>query len=820
MNFKVIPLGGASEVGANSFYICGENFNLLLDCGMLTKGDILERKPLYEKIRREIKLDAIIISHAHLDHIGSLPIAKSKFPNVPIYMTEDTLKMTKISLEDSNRVMNRENENIYFQDYYTEKKLEELSNSITTLEYNKKITIKENENIKIEIEFYNAGHIRGSAMTMINITENNNLCSILYTGDINLVDTLCEKAVDIKQLPHNPHLLICESTYGNKIAKPYNRTKEIEKFAKIINETHNNNGCVLIPSFALGRTQEIVATINYLLVNKKIDKKTKINVIGLSSKYSEYYPEMNNYDWNILESISQETIKKDSEKKSIFIASNGMMKTGTPSHRIASYLVGDKNSTIIFPGYLDPQSEGANLFNNRKYRIKNKNIDVLCKVDKIQFSSHASKNDLEKLLLEIKPASSIYIHGDEDSVQNMQNFSKDNNIESSAPLFNGESTIVLQNKSNVKLIQTGKTNAVITIMGTSVITNYLRNKNHEKYSQEDLFNYIDEKESAETETIKKLIKQNKISINDCFYLITTDTPKGKIASNVIKQYLQDKLNINYVEINFIRHLTEEAAEIQSKGITNFIDIVTNIINEHKDACIVATGGFKVEMSFATLIGLIYSKPIFYIHEMFSTIIETPQLPFVPDFSEYKIYRDDIDFLLRATPSKENNNKYKSLPPTVQKMLVQSKKTGIFEFTTIGKIVSNFYNHQQTKKDKIIINQDAIITDLWNIVDENKKITLNDMKDYALAKQLKSILKSPYVKYIKFENLEKNTFLNDLEGKMVFVNKTNGLLKYTLYLNNTKQDILIHVMPSFESCVEIKIPKEIKINIDTNLTKTI
>jgi putative CRISPR-associated protein (TIGR02619 family) len=414
-----------------------------------------------------------------------------------------------------------------------------------------------------------------------------------------------------------------------------------------------------------------------------------------------------------------------------------MMKEGTPSHKIAKYLVGDANSVIIFPGYLDPKSEGYKLLNNKVYEINNETFDVKCKVDKVQFSAHASKKDLENLLLEIKPQSSIYIHGDKSAVDNMQKFSEKNNIVSSAPLFNGEETIVVQNNSDIKLIQTGKTNAVIILVGTSVITNYQREKNCKDYTEEELLQFLYEKDSAETNTIKKLLKDKKISKNNVFYFIATDTDKGKTASTVLMQYLKDNFDVNYAEIKFIRHLTDNADEIQSKGITNFIDVVTNIISEHNDACIIATGGYKVEMSFATLIGLIYSKKVLYIHEDFNTIIETPIIPFVPDFSEYMIYKEDIEKLLKASPSKENNNKYKSLPKTIKDLLIQEKKTGIFKLSAMGKIISNFSFHIKNKENNIIIDKNNIIENLWNIDNENKNLTLDNMKNVDFAKKNKN-----------------------------------------------------------------------------------
>ena len=807
MDFKVMPLGGASEVGANSFYVYNERFGIILDCGMDTKGDVLFRKPIYEKIKN--KIDAILISHAHFDHIGSLPIALSMFPKTKIFMTEDTLNMTKISLKDSQRVMERENANIYYQDYYTDKKIADLEKNIITVNYCKRTVIKKDENIEISCEFYNAGHIRGSAMIMIYIYYKNTMSSVLYTGDINLVDTLCEKAVDIEQLPHNPHLLICESTYGNLGTKPYNRKEENEKLAKLINDAHNNNGCVLIPSFALGRTQEIVATLNYLLTEKKIDEKTTINIVGLSEKYSEFYPEMSNYDWHTLSSIREVKVNRNSGKKSIFIATNGMMKEGSHSHKIAKYLIEDEKSVIIFPGYLDSKSEGYKLLNQKIYQVNNEQFDVKCKVDKVQFSAHASRKDLENLLLEIKPQSSIYIHGDKPAVDNMQKFSEKNNIVSSAPLFNGEETIIVQNNSDIKLIQTGKTNAVIILVGTSVITNYLRDKKDNSYTEEQLLDYLNKKDSAETNTIKKLLKDKKISKDDVFYFIATDTDKGKTASTVLMQYLQDNFDVNYAETKFVRHLTDNAEEIQSKGITNFIDVVTNIISEHNDACIIATGGYKVEMSFATLIGLIYSKKVLYIHEDFNTIIETPLIPFVPDFSEYMVYKEDIDKLLKTSPNKASNNKYKSLPKTIKELLIQEKKTGIFKLSAMGKIISNFSSHIKNKENNIITDKKNIIEDLWEIDNESQNITLDNMKNTDFAKKIKTILQNPYVKHIEFKEVKETDEQSMIfEKKLVFKSQLNGILKYTLYFNGKKQNIEISVMPSFESCVKVHIPNEI------------
>jgi Cft2 family RNA processing exonuclease len=277
---KLVFCGGAGEVGASCYLLNIDGKNILLDCGIRMKGG-KDSIPDFRRIQELGGVDAIIVSHAHMDHTGALPIISREYPAAKIYMTHVTKDLIRVLLYDSLKIMNNAEGEIPI---YAENHVQDMLNRIVC--YSPQYTFEPIDNTDIKVTFYNAGHIAGAALIYIQGNEG----SLLYTGDISGVDQQTVSGAMVPKL--RPDVLITESTYGDKLHS--NRQVEEERLVEIVKEIILKNGKVLIPAFALGRGQEII-----LLLKKAINKgqlpKFKIYVDGMIKDINRVYKLNPNY---------------------------------------------------------------------------------------------------------------------------------------------------------------------------------------------------------------------------------------------------------------------------------------------------------------------------------------------------------------------------------------------------------------------------------------------------------------------------------------------------------------------------------------------
>jgi len=248
---KILPLGGGNDIGASSYLVQINRFNFLLDAGLRPRS--FKNTPKYVKMFELIEdwsqIDAVFISHPHLDHVGSLPKVFEANPNVPIFVPEQSLPLIKVQIYESLTYQKRTKK--YAEDYLgVEYSIDLVSNclsNIKEIEYNKLTKIKKTN---ITFEFWPAGHILGSASIFIKTRKG----SLVYTGDIST-----HKRPSIPYLSYPSRkvdLLIMESTYlsSNHDVSPQEGFDQLYLKVKDITEKGNH---VLIPSFALGKAQDI-----------------------------------------------------------------------------------------------------------------------------------------------------------------------------------------------------------------------------------------------------------------------------------------------------------------------------------------------------------------------------------------------------------------------------------------------------------------------------------------------------------------------------------------------------------------------------------
>ena len=421
-------LGGALEVGGSSILIKINNKNILLDAGIRQSAS-KDSVPNFRDVQTYGGLDAIIISHAHLDHIGCLPIISKEYPNAKIYMNNMTKDLVKVLLYDSLKIMNNRDAEIPL---YAENDVESTLNRIFTINYEVRFPIFEN----MHITFYNAGHIAGASCIYLQSPDG----AIFYSGDFSVFS---QRTVEGAKLPRlRPDVAIVESTYGDRL----HSNREIEERALIdaVNECIENNGKMIIPAFALGRAQEVILILKGAM-NKGSLKKVKVYVDGMVRDINRVYK--NNplylknslgkkilkgtspfYDDNIIEIKSTDN-REDIlvEKEPVVIISSSGMLTGGPSAFYAEKIAPMENGYIVITGYQDEESPGRKILDlieadeesERYLSINALNIPVKCKVKKVGLSAHADKNEIKGVLERISARNIILVHGNEEVIRSL-----------------------------------------------------------------------------------------------------------------------------------------------------------------------------------------------------------------------------------------------------------------------------------------------------------------------------------------------------------------------------------------------------------------
>ena len=279
-----LPIGGGNEIGANSYYLNFNGNGIILDCGIHPQKTGLQSLPNFDLIKDK-SIDTCLISHAHQDHIGSLPFLVKKFPYTKIITTPQTRALAELTLHNSVSLLKKEVDDKDFE-FYNHDEVDLLIKMISYQEYEYQFELNSFHQYKdsqVNATFYNAGHILGSAGILL---ENNDH-KIFYTGDINLTNQTLIPAAKLPETKINT--LILETTYGatdSDLLLDWN--SESLRLAKEANKILNKGGSILVPVFSLGKMQEMLGTIWQLMVKRKL---TTVDIYtgGLGTKINRAY---------------------------------------------------------------------------------------------------------------------------------------------------------------------------------------------------------------------------------------------------------------------------------------------------------------------------------------------------------------------------------------------------------------------------------------------------------------------------------------------------------------------------------------------------
>ncbi len=410
------------EIGANSYLLQSGDFRLVIDCGMHPKGEGNNALPNYAAVPQG-KADAILISHAHHDHIGSLPVLQRQQPNTPVYMTEFTGEVGTAMMHNSVNVMSKQRVELGIMEYpfFTHKDIDMMRKQWSYLPLNKPIQIGDST---IDCTFYDAGHILGSAGIRL---RQDGHC-VFYTGDVSFESQTLSLPADFPT--EDIDVLIMETTRGDFQRDPeYSRRAEKERLAKLIHDTYNAGGSVLIPVFALGKTQEVMLMLHELHQNDLIPEMP-LFIGGLSSKVTMIHDQYADKTrraypgFRLLEDIDMLVATRRQKgdikyhEKSIYALSSGMMSEHTTSNGFAQRFIDNPRNSVAFVGYTDPDSPGYTLRHAKpgstiKLAKDLPPVQVNARIESFDFSAHATRETLLNYVLKVKPKKVLLVHGDE-----------------------------------------------------------------------------------------------------------------------------------------------------------------------------------------------------------------------------------------------------------------------------------------------------------------------------------------------------------------------------------------------------------------------
>ena len=445
---RVTFLGGSREVGRSCYLLQTPESRILIDCGV-NVSNMSQPPYLYiPEVQPLDSIDAVVITHAHLDHCGLVPLLYKYGYKGPIYLTPPTRDLMVLLQLDFIEVAGREG-----SVPYESATIREALKHTITLDYGVVTDIAPD----IRLTFYNAGHILGSAIAHFHIGEG--LYNIAFTGDFKYEKTRLFDRAETRF----PRLeaLIMEATYGGSEDFQPSRKEAEEKLIQVITDTINRGGKVLIPTFAVGRSQEVMIVLEEAIRNEKLPE-VPVYLDGMiyeATAIHTAYPEYLNaslrdliFHHGINPFISDSFVRVDSPTKrseviedtspSIILATSGMLNGG-PVMEYFRTLAPDERNTIVFVGYQAEGTLGRRIQKGWKevpFPVNGKRevITVNMSVETVDgFSGHSDRRQLMNYVrsLTSKPDKVITIHGDENKcIELASGIYKTYRIETRAPM--------------------------------------------------------------------------------------------------------------------------------------------------------------------------------------------------------------------------------------------------------------------------------------------------------------------------------------------------------------------------------------------------
>ena len=429
-----------NEIGANSYLLELAGRSLVLDCGMHPKHEGDDATPELRAVPDD-SLDAIIVSHAHLDHIGSLPVLMRRQPHARVFMSAPTASLGEALLHNSVNVMIKHGggdgnparapgPNVLFShreaDQYAQVWQPCGLRQLWSLDGER---ISRPEEASVSFEFFDAGHILGSCGVLLRAEGKR----LFYSGDVNFLDQTVSRAAGFpgtKEPPTEPvDTLIIETTRGDAPArKGATRAEEEARLARGLREVFAREGAVLLPVFALGKTQEMLGVF-LRMKEKGLLGEVPIYIGGLGAKMSEIYDRFAASSPRLLPGVSlldtvapyvlggREAGSSPIKARRIYALSSGMMTEHTLSNKFAQRMLADARNAVFFVGYADPDSPAGKLRAAKPGEMvtldeENPPVPRNAQVEVFDFSAHSQREDILNYIRRLQPKKVVLVHGD------------------------------------------------------------------------------------------------------------------------------------------------------------------------------------------------------------------------------------------------------------------------------------------------------------------------------------------------------------------------------------------------------------------------
>jgi len=428
---EYIPLGGAGEVGASCGILRIGDRRVLIDAGMRPSARVgQDRLPALDRLAAEPP-EAILVTHAHIDHTGALPLVSEMFPTAPIYCTETTLLLTRLLLADSVRVMEAEH---LAQEgetpLYTAEVVERTLARVRPVEWAQPTAPLDDP--AITVRFLHAGHIAGAAMLLIDTPAGR----VLHLGDYSVTAQRTLHGMDVQRLPQ-ADAVITEGTYGDAIHA--NRKEQERALVATVARVVGRGGRALLPAFAVGRAQEVALILRAARSTGELPP-VPIHLDGMVRGVCDLYqaqvhdlnPRLQNYVRNARRplfadpSLAVYAVTAGRRRQllndpgaAVVISSSGMM-TGGPAPLYARAFAADEKSAIVFSGYQDDESPGAALLRARQgttVTLGKEEVTLSCAVERYSLSAHADAGQIAVAVARSQPRTTVLVHGEPDTLR-------------------------------------------------------------------------------------------------------------------------------------------------------------------------------------------------------------------------------------------------------------------------------------------------------------------------------------------------------------------------------------------------------------------
>ena len=423
---KFIDLNSHGGIGSNCIVCEIDGFRFAIDSGLHPKHTGKDSLPAHNKLERN-SLDFVILTHCHLDHLGSLPILSREHPDAPVLLSYASSILARRMLSNSISVMKRQRNDLNIPElpFYGRTDLRSLYERMKTLSIRQPFTL-EKDGRSITVTLHHAGHVAGAVSVEIQSAKE----KVFFTGDILFED---QRTLDgAEPLNKKVDTLVMETTRGlSQRDQGKQRESEIVNLLEKSRKTILSGGSVLIPVFALGRMQEMLVILDEAFKRNAIPK-VPVFCSGLGMDLVNHFHQISKntsrirFNRRVLKSLGALPLPKKLKPcdslsiQGIYLVSSGMLVEHTPSYILASSILGDERSSILFVGYCDPSTPGGKLLESNyddkfEFEAYNHSEQIKAHIQQFDLSGHADREQLVEYAKKLNPKTIFLTHGDSEA---------------------------------------------------------------------------------------------------------------------------------------------------------------------------------------------------------------------------------------------------------------------------------------------------------------------------------------------------------------------------------------------------------------------